>query len=337
LAWAPERRRGTMVAMNPMLATAGVPPRGSDWLFEVKWDGMRVLADTADRTLRLYSRGGNDVTDNFPELDGIADVAQDALLDGEIIALRGGLPSFAALSERIHIADRRRSTQLVFDLLRLYGVDLTGRPLLERRASLDRLVLPGPRWQSSPVYTDGAGLLAATAEQGLEGIVAKRAASVYRPGRRSPDWIKTAHRHHQVCVVGGWRGEAGDEDNVGALLLGIPDGQQSEPQPRDAQIPDAPRSAGLGSAWLSFAGRVGSGIDRRTQSRLRRELLALVTTMSPFAEELSAPDRARAHWCRPELVVEVTHTGWTTAGRLRHPVWRGIRVDLTPAEVQREP
>ena len=306
-----------------MLATPGPQPIGDDWLHEVKWDGMRVLADVTATGLRLLSRSGRDVTVSFPELVAVTAGVKDALIDGEIIALRAGVPSFAALADRMHVADARRAEELsqtqpvtvmAFDLLRLYGVDLTQRPLVERRTSLSRLSLPESTWRSSPVYDDGPALLAATLDQGLEGVVAKRRRSTYQPGRRSPDWVKTAHRHHQVCLVGGWRPETGSPSEIGALLLGMPDG----------------------AGGLSFAGRVGSGISRAAAQDLKRLLVPLRLARPPFSTEVPRLDAAGASWCEPSVVVEVRHLGWTTGNRLRQPVFRGVRSDLDPAEVRRE-
>ncbi|HEX8767897.1 MAG TPA: non-homologous end-joining DNA ligase [Jatrophihabitans sp.] len=306
-----------------MLATPGPQPIGEDWQHEVKWDGMRVLADVSATGLRLFSRSGRDVTVSFPELAGVTAGVKDALIDGEIIALRAGIPSFAALADRMHVADARRAEELAetqpvtvmaFDVLRLYGVDLLQRPLVERRTSLDRLSLPEATWRSSPVYADGPALLAATLDQGLEGVVAKRRGSIYQPGRRSPDWIKTAHRFHQVCLVGGWRPEIGSPEEIGALLLGMPDG----------------------AGGLAFAGRVGSGISRSVGQDLKRLLGPLRLARPPFSTAVPRLDAAGASWCEPTVVVEVRHLGWTTGDRLRQPVFRGVRSDLDPAEVRRE-
>ncbi|HTZ43319.1 MAG TPA: non-homologous end-joining DNA ligase [Jatrophihabitans sp.] len=306
-----------------MLASAGTQPLGEQWIHEVKWDGMRVLADLSGGRARLLSRTGRDITAGFPELAPIGDAVSDALFDGEIIALSNGLPSFEALAERMHVDDARRAAQLAervpvtamaFDLLRLYGVDLTGRPWQDRRASLDRLELAGTGWSHSPVYLDGPALLAATREQGLEGVVAKRRTAGYQPGQRSRDWIKTLNRHQQACLVGGWRRQNGTSaERIGALLLGIPD-----------------------ATGLRYAGRAGSGLSARLEQDLRRLLAPLARPSSPFAEPVPAADASGAVWCEPRLVVEVRHLLVTGAGRLRQPVLRGIRTDLDPAEVRRE-
>ncbi|ALL81715.1 DNA ligase [Pseudonocardia sp. EC080619-01] len=312
--------------MLPMLATPGPLPTGPGWSFEVKWDGMRVLASVTEgddgRALVLRTRSGRDVTANFPELAELAGAAPDVVLDGEVVLLDAGVPSFAALAHRMQgvvgaaAAERRPVTFMVFDVLRLYGVSLLDRPLSERRATLERLDLGAlAHVEASPLYPDGASLLAVTAERGLEGVVAKKESSVYRPGRRSPDWVKVAHRHSQSCVVGGRRPEKGSGSRIGALLLGVsgPDG-------------------------LEFAGRVGSGLAGDAVQQLLTERLGPLTAeSSPFAQTLPRLDAAGATWCTPRVVVEVAHLGWTAAGRLRQPVFRGIRDDVDPTGVQREP
>jgi bifunctional non-homologous end joining protein LigD len=288
-----------------MLATPGALPEGPEWLYEVKWDGMRVLADVRSGALSLRGRGGRDVTPHFPELVDVARLAPDVLLDGEVVLLDGGVPSSGALADRMHravderTARRRPVTFMAFDVLRLYGVDLLARPLHERRGTLERLGTAELRTVSlSPVYTDGAALLDATARQGMEGVVAKRRDGVYRPGERDPGWVAVTHRRTQPCLVGGWR--AGP-DRIDALLLGV-----------------------LDRHGLAFAGRVASG-------------LAGDRTQQVLAERLAVPaaDARGARWCEPAVVVDVDHLGWTAEGRLRHPVLRRIRDDLEPPDAVR--
>ncbi|WP_084796287.1 non-homologous end-joining DNA ligase [Pseudonocardia asaccharolytica] len=306
-----------------MLATPGSLPSGPGWVYEVKWDGMRVLADVADGRLRLHGRSGREVTDNFPELASLTWVAPDLLVDGEVVLLDGGVPSFAALAERIHrpvSAARARArlvTFMAFDVLRLYGVWLFDRPLDERRATLERLDLSlVPAVGLSPLYSDGAALLAATAARGMEGIVAKRRDSPYRPGWRSPSWVKVSHRYTQSLLVGGWRPERGGAARIGALLLGVPG-------------PDG---------GLRYAGRVGSGLAGGAVQRVLGALLSqLVVADPPFAVRPPRTDAAGARWCEPLIVVEVAHLGWTDGDRLRQPVLRGVRDDVEPGEVRREP
>ena len=305
-----------------MLATPGDLPTGPGWIYEVKWDGMRLLADVSDGRLDLRSRSGRDVTANFPELAGLVDLAPDVLLDGEVVLLEHGVPSFHALSDRMQTpvaAPSRPVTYMVFDVLRLYGVPLLARTLAERRATLERLELTAvPNLALSPTYTDGPALFAATAQRGMEGVVAKRGDGVYRPGTRSPGWVKATHRSVQACVVGGWRPEnvgtaRVSTTRVGALLLGVP-------------TPDG----------LRFAGRVGSGLASEVAQRALRGRL-VDADRSPFTERVPRPDEKGARWCEPQIVVEVSHMGWTDAGKLRAPVYRGVRDDLQPADVRQEP
>src|SRR5690606_13612619 len=294
-------------------------PSGPEWLFEVKWDGMRLLADVADGRVRLTSRSERDVTASFPELAALTDLVPDVLLDGEVVLLENGVPSFAALAERVHgpvaprIAQARPVTFMVFDVLRLYGVPLLERPFAERRATLERLDLASvPVVSLSPIYTDGAALLDATRERGMEGVVAKRRDGVYRPGRRSPSWTKVTHRLAQACVVGGWRPERGGSSRIGALLLGVPDGSA-----------------------LRYVGRVGSGLAGDRVQRLLRDRL-IPADASPFAGPLPRAEAAGVRWCEPQTGGEVAPTGRTAAGRPWHPVFRGVRDDLDPVHVELE-
>ncbi|WP_246117291.1 non-homologous end-joining DNA ligase [Cellulomonas composti] len=300
-----------------MLATpaaSGVPPRGSGWAFEVKWDGVRALADTTDGRLRLWSRNGRDVAAGYPELAPLADLA-DTILDGEIVALADGVPSFAAIAERMHVRDRQRVaalvrrvpvTYLVFDVLRSEGVDRTADTYDERRGVLAALDLP-PSVQLSPVYDDGAELWAVTLEHGLEGVVAKRRASAYRSGRRD-DWVKAAHRRTRAALVGGWRSESTGSGRLGALLLGAPDE----------------------SGALRYLGRAGSGLTTAAAKAIRAELDSDARATSPFDEPVPAADAAGARWCEPRLVVDVRYLTRSPAGRLRQPVVRGARLDVDP-------
>ncbi len=304
-----------------MLATPGALPKGPDWLYEVKWDGMRLLADVVDGVLTLRSRSGRDVTTHFPELADVLELAPDVLLDGEVVLLEDGVPSFTALADRMHRAISERAararpvTFMAFDVLRLYGVPLLDRPFHERRATLERLDSTGLETVSlSPIYTDGPALLAATGARGMEGVVAKKRDAIYRPGKRSPGWVKVTHRRKQSCLVGGWREEKTSASRIGALLLGV-----------------------LDRNGLSFAGRVGSGLAGEGMQRVLAERLAAVAAPSPpFSEKLPRPDALGAHWCEPAIVVDVDHLGWTDAGRLRQPVFRGIRDDLDAADAVRE-
>ena len=303
-----------------MLATKGDNvPAGSGWVHEVKWDGMRVLVDVGDRGLRLWSRNENNVTVSFPELRGLGDLGRDLLLDGEVVALGQGVPSFGALADRMHVRDATRAARLAesnpvtliaFDLLRLDGADLCDRPLAERRAALEDLGLDDVSWQVPPTYDDGQMLFAAAEQQGLEGIVSKRLASPYRPGQRSRDWLKFPIRPTGSFVVGGFRHEVGSSHRLGAVLVGEPTGD-----------------------GLEFRGRVGSGIAGKAGRMLAELLTPLVVERSPFTAELPRLDREGTVWVSPVLVVDVQYLVLTRDRRLRQPAYRGIRTDLTPADL----
>jgi bifunctional non-homologous end joining protein LigD len=311
----------------PMLATKGDQvPSGDGWTHEVKWDGMRVLVDrrpgdrAQSRTLRIYSRNENDVTVSFPELQGLVEVADDFLLDGEVVALGEGVPSFGALADRMHVRDATRArrlaeknpvTLIAFDLLRLHGEDLCARPLAERRERLLSLGLDGVAWQVPPAYDDGEMLYAAAEQQGFEGIVSKRLSSPYRPGQRSRDWLKFPIRPTGSYVVGGFRHETGSTHRLGAVLVGQPT-----------------------EHGLEFRGRVGSGIAGKSGRMLAGLLGPMIVEESPFTDVLPRLDRVGTVWVKPEMVVDVQYLRLTTDGRLRQPAYRGVRTDLTPSDLE---
>jgi bifunctional non-homologous end joining protein LigD len=306
--------------MKPMLATpVATLPDGAGWAFEFKWDGVRALLDVSAGGVRLHSRNGNDITAAYPELVSLAADAGDALVDGEIVALAGGLPSFELLQTRMHVRDAKQARELAlsapvtfvaFDLLRRYGVDLTGRPYVDRRATLDRLVAERPAWTISPFFDDGAATLAAARQHGLEGVVAKRLAAPYRPGSRGTDWVKLRFVRAGDFVVVGWEGAADRPADLSSLVLGY--------------YPAATHGT------LDYAGKVGSGLDGRTSMRLRNALTPREDCPLP-AEPPPSPGRV-VTWCEPAIVVEVEFTAWTDDGRLRHPVFRGLRPDKSAAE-----
>ncbi|GAB2753820.1 hypothetical protein GCM10027273_35530 [Nocardioides pakistanensis] len=296
-------------------------PTGSGWVHEVKWDGMRVLAQVRDGRLTLWSRNENDVTVSFPELQDVGVLAgRDVMLDGEVVAMADGVPRFSALADRMHVSSATRAralartnpvTLIVFDLLRLDGRDLTGEPLTTRRAALEDLGIGSAHWQVPPVYDDGAMLLTATEQQGLEGIVSKRRASTYHFGRRSKDWLKFPHRPTLSYLVGGWRRETGSDSRLGALLVGAP-----------------------GPQGLSYRGRVGSGITGKHAQQLLELLEPLHADASPFCDEVPKIDATGTVWVRPEVVVEIAALGVTNGGRLRQPSYQGVRFDLAPADLK---
>jgi bifunctional non-homologous end joining protein LigD len=276
--------------------------------------------------LALTSRKGTDITVRYPELARLPDAlaGHDAVLDGEIVAMDGhGRPDFGALQNRMHrtgpevpqMAAARPVTYLVFDLLALDGENLTGLPYAERRDHLDALAPSGHRWVTTPWFRGGgADVRTASTENGLEGVVAKRLGSPYRPGLRSPDWRKIKNVRTQSVVVGGWRPGAGRREGmVGSLLFGVHDDE----------------------GRLVYAGHVGTGFTEQALRDLKEMFTSRPT--SPFADLLPREVTRDAHWVEPELVGEVAYAVWTADGRLRHPAWRGLRDDLTPEDVVVEP
>jgi bifunctional non-homologous end joining protein LigD len=323
---------GVSEDLTPMLAAIGELPRTDDlrWGYEFKWDGVRALAHVRGGTVRLRARSGNDVTGTYPELHRLPDVlaGHDAVLDGEVVALDArGRPDFGLLQGRMHrtgpevagMAAAAPVTYLVFDLLALDGESLLGRPYTERRERLDALGLVSDRWVTTPWFrgdAPGVGdqVQAASLENHLEGVVAKRLDSPYRPGGRGPDWRKVKNIRTQSVVVGGWRPGAGRRaGGIGSLLLGVHDDR----------------------GRFVFAGHVGTGFTAAALAELGQ--LVTARSSSPFADALPREVTRDAHWIEPLLVGEVAYTEWTREGRLRHPSWRGLREDVTPADVVVEP
>jgi bifunctional non-homologous end joining protein LigD len=324
----PDRDAPAAVPL-PMLAVAGeLPPAEDDalWGYEFKWDGVRAVAAVRDGVLGLTSRKGTDITVRYPELARLPDAlaGREAVLDGEIVAMdAAGRPDFGALQNRMHrtgaevprMAAAAPVTYLVFDLLSWDGENLLDRPYAERRERLDAIAPAGHRWVTTPWYRGGgSGVHAASEENGLEGVVAKRLSSAYRPGLRSPDWRKIKNVRTQSVVVGGWRpGQGRRAGGVGSLLFGVPDDD----------------------GRLVYAGHVGTGFTAQDLRDLERMFTPRPT--SPFHGVLPREVTRDAHWVEPDLVGEVAYAVWTAEGRLRHPSWRGVRDDLEPDDVVIEP
>jgi bifunctional non-homologous end joining protein LigD len=314
-----------------MLATLGTLPAVADdarWGNEMKWDGVRAIASLDGGRLRLMSRNDRDITVSYPDVVPLGPaVGADTrmVLDGEIVTFdASGRTSFGRLQERMHVkdpaaarrlADQIPCTYLIFDLLHLDDTSTLSLPYQERRRLLDGLRLAGSGWQTPPWFPGpGADVLAASREQRMEGVVAKRLASTYRPGQRSPDWVKVKPVRTQEVIITGWRpGKGRRAGGLGALILAVPDHD-----------------------GLHHVGGVGTGFTDRMLTDLQTRLEPLARATSPFAHALTAAERRDAHWVDPVLVGEVAYAEWTGDGHLRHPSWRGLREDKSPADVVRE-
>jgi bifunctional non-homologous end joining protein LigD len=303
--------------LRPMLATLAAEPfRDPNWLFEIKWDGVRAIAQVRRGRVRLVSRSTRDLSRQYPELARFPQ-ALDAVLDGEIVALDAdGRSSFHRLQRRMNLTGKaeieRMSEQVpvvfyAFDLLSLRGRDLTRLPLAERKQKLAALGWSGPWRYSDHVVGDGIGLFELARQRGLEGIVAKRADAPYEAGR-SRLWLKFKLQQRQEAVIVGYTDPQGSRSGFGALLLAVF-------EPRE-------------NAYV-YIGRVGTGFDAPTRDDLLRRFRPAATSPA-----LGAP--ARAHFVQPEWVAEVKFAEFTPAGQLRAPVYLGLRPDKTPRECLRE-
>jgi bifunctional non-homologous end joining protein LigD len=310
------------VSIDPMLATLEVgPPAGGGWTYEVKWDGVRAICFIDGDGVRASGRKGTPITAQYPELRNLREnvVAESAIIDGEIVAADGGgRPSFEQLQPRIMANDpskierlsrERPVTFYAFDLLYWNGWDLRGAALAARQDLLRRVVRHAPQAQLSTTFDAAPDvLMRAVREQGLEGIVAKRADSRYHAGR-SRDWLKIKATREQDCVICGYT--EGERKHFGGLLLGVHSG-----------------------GALQFAGSVGTGFDEKTRAAIRGRLDELRSPRQPFASQ--PPANLKAVWARPELVCRVRYLEWTSEGRLRAPVFLGLRDDIDPSDCKRE-
>ena len=309
-------------AILPMKSTLSEkPPKGDEWLFEIKWDGVRAICFIDGKQVRITSRTGSSCERQYPELSVIGHQisAKQAILDGEIAVLdKNGVSSFGLIQPRIavadpnsvaHLARRTPVTLFVFDLLYLDGYDLRGVPLVERKRALHSILQPSAVMRYSEHFVNnGDEMLQAAKSTGLEGIIAKRASSAYQ-STRSRDWIKVKIVAQQEFIICGYT--AGERDYFGSLVLGLYD-----------------------TGKLVYVGNVGTGFDQRMMEQIYQRIEPLATTQSPFAD---MPQIGREiTWVRPEVVCAVKFASWTEEGRLRAPVFLGLRTDVDPKECVRE-
>jgi bifunctional non-homologous end joining protein LigD len=303
---------------DPMLATLVEKlPSGTGWLFEPKWDGYRAIAYIRGGEATLRSRRGNDLTERFAVIAKALPSAlrtPDAVVDGEVCALdEAGRPSFSAMQQG------KPGTPLVyevFDVLEIDGEPLTGLPLTERRERLERLVVPSGVVQVSGVFDDGEALFEVAEAQGLEGVMAKKAASRYQEGKRGGDWLKIKTHGRQEFVICGWtKGQGRRSGTFGSLVLGVRRGKDY--------------------VWV---GNVGTGFTEKTIAELLEKLRPLERETSPFpaVPKMAKVRKSDVVWVEPKLVCEVEFLEWTHDGHLRAPSFQGLREDKPAKAVRRE-
>jgi bifunctional non-homologous end joining protein LigD len=301
-------------AIQPMLATPVKDPFDHpDWIFEVKWDGYRAVAEIRDGGVSLHSRNLISFDKKFsPIVDSLRKFGFDAVLDGEIVVVDDqGRPDFQMLQ---HYQDSGSGHLLyyVFDLLYFRGHDLTGLPLLRRKELLKKILPSTPKIRfSDHVWKEGALFYKAAKEKGLEGIIAKHSQSVYEAGKRSRQWLKVKTQLTQEAVIAGFTEPGGGRKYFGALVLGLYEGTE-----------------------LMYIGHVGGGFTANDLKEIREKLEPLIRKECPFTvkPETNAP----VTWVEPELVCEVALSSWTEDGVMRHPVFLRLREDKAAREVVRE-
>ena len=317
-------------SFEPMYASVGTEIPGDGWTFETKYDGIRVLAYATSGEVKLMTRNGKDKAAQFPEIVAslkklAAQTTRSLVLDGEIVALIDGEPArFQELQSRMHLKEShliaRRSSAtpaalILFDILMDGDEVLIREPWTERRARLlkhvGKRVSPQLRVTES-IEGDGKKMLEKARRQGWEGIIAKRVDSRYEPGHRSRAWLKLKIEFRQEFVVGGYTEPRNSREHIGALLLGYFD--------RDRFI---------------YVGHTGGGFTRKGLEEMYRRLKPLERKTSPFAE--TPKTNEKAHWVKPEIVVEVKFNEWTADRRLRQPIFLGVRDDKDAREVTLEP
>jgi bifunctional non-homologous end joining protein LigD len=301
-------------AIQPMLATPVKEPFDHpDWIFEVKWDGYRAVAEIGDNTLSLYSRNGISFEKKFfPITEALRKFGFDAVLDGEIVVVDDqGRPDFQRL-QHYQESESGHLLYYIFDLLYFRGHDLTNLPLLRRKEILKKIIPSSPRVKfSNHVWEEGVLFYNVVREKGLEGVIAKHSQSVYEAGRRSRQWLKVKTRLTQEAVIAGFTEPGEGRKYFGALALGVYEGNE-----------------------LMFIGHVGGGFTANNLKDIHEKLQPLIQKECPFTvkPETNAP----VTWVKPEIVCEVFLSGWTEEGVMRHPVFLRLREDKAACEVVRE-
>jgi bifunctional non-homologous end joining protein LigD len=313
------------IARNPFDSTGiqlaklvSAVPKGEDWLFELKYDGYRIITYIEGGGVRLVTRNGKDYTDRFHSVAAsLADWAGDRamVLDGEMaVTDASGKTDFQALQNYMKNPQGQNLIYIVFDLLALDGEDLRGLPLVRRKETLEALMDDAPNnlWYSRHVRGNGEESFAAACRMGMEGIIGKRADSVYS-GTRSGDWIKLKCDRRQEFVVGGYTLTDKKAGGISSLLLGMYDGDD-----------------------LVYAGRAGTGLSEREQRELEKKIGEIARAGSPFKNPPKPRSNERIIWVEPETVVEIKFAEWTKDNLLRQASFKGVRMDKNPRDVKME-
>ncbi len=313
------RKAALPATFSPQLATlVDAPPAGAgDWVYEIKFDGYRLLARVDHGKAQLFTRNGHDWTHKLPALaEALGKLPiSSAWLDGEIVVQGDkGTPDFQLLQNAFESSRTSQIIYYLFDIPHCEGYDLTGVALEQRRAVLQRIMqrVTSPQLRFSEAFDAAAGdVVHSACAIGLEGVIGKRRDSTYVQ-RRSPAWVKLKCGLRQEFVIGGYTDPQGSRAGLGSLLLGVHDGE----------------------GRLQYAGNVGTGFNDRTLKSLKQALDALPSDQSPFAQATDIDSRAR--WVKPQLVAEVSFGEWTRTGRIRHSVFQGLRSDKKPGAIVRE-
>ena len=285
-----------------------------DWLFEIKWDGYRAIAEIKDGSVLLYSRNGNSFFNNYLLVaNELKNIKHDAVLDGEIVVLNDdGKPDF----QKLQHYDQNTQYPIcyyVYDLLALDGNNTCELPLIERKELLKKLLPRNPVIKySEHIIEHGKDLFEAAKKNDLEGIMAKQSQSLYQPGARTGEWLKIKHHKSQEVIIAGFTQPTGSRKYIGALVLAVPDGNK-----------------------LTYVGHTGSGFTDKGLKELYEMLKPLIQKKSPFDEVVKT--NAPVTWVKPLLLAEIKFTEWTTDKKMRHPIFLRLRNDKTVKEINMEP
>jgi bifunctional non-homologous end joining protein LigD len=299
---------------RPMLATlADKPFDSTEWVYETKWDGFRLIAEVKRGSVRLFSRNGIEVTARYPAIaQALRPIVEPCVIDGELVALDTKGRSHFQLLQNAMRDEKTRLQYCVFDLLFLGTEDVRHKPLLERKRLLKQML---PRTKllrySEHIQEKGIALFEQAKQAGLEGVMAKLASGLYSSGKRTREWLKFKAMNEQEVVVVGYTAPRRSRKYFGALVLAVRESSQ----------------------W-QYVGHAGTGFDEETLQMLYNKMQPLKTKTKPFTVKVK--DEAQTTWLRPQLVAEVKFTEWTDRGEMRHPVYLGLRGDKKATDVMRE-